>query len=211
MVLAWVTLMFSFAHAGELPLEHVPPNTFAKAHGAKAADSVNLVVVGTREQIVEAFSQARWKIAAKLGLKSAAREAVDSVGKRSYANAPVSTQYLFHKPQDLAFELEEGNARKRHHVRFWKIPGHENAWAGAACEDVGILVEPTKGLVSHRVSPDIDREREVVVQALTGGCGKPVTKSHLRNAHLSRLNAQGVRVFTDAEVAILSVENCADN
>jgi hypothetical protein len=133
---------------------------------------------------------------------------VDSLEKRSYATAPVSTQYLFHKPQEIAFELEEGNATKRHHVRFWGIPGSDETWAGAASEDVGILVKPLKGVVSHRVSPEIDAERDFVAAALVKNCGQQVRMAHLRDAQISRLNAQGVRYFTDAELAIVSVQSC---
>jgi hypothetical protein len=188
--------------------EGVPSTSFAKARGKKTADAVNLVVVGSRAQLIQAFKGAGFKIAAKLGFKSSAREVYDTIEKKSYKDAPVSTQYLFHKPQDLAFELEEGNARKRHHVRFWSIPGHDDAWAGAASEDIGLLIKPTKGVVSHRVSPEIDHERNFVAEALVKSCGQYVKMAHLRDAQVSRLNAQGVRIYTDAELEIISVEKC---
>lgn len=191
-----------------VPLEEIPETATAKSKSKKTADAVNLIFIGNREQVFSAFASSGWKSADRLSLKSSTKEVVDSLEKKSYQTAPVSTQYLFHKKQDFAFELEEGNARKRHHVRFWEMPDHPNVWVGAATEDIGLLIKPTRGVISHRVNPEIDFEREFVIHSLGSGCAEIVKVARTREQHISRLNAQGVRYFTDGDLAIVSFEAC---
>jgi LssY C-terminus len=192
----------------QVPLAEIPQTTAPKKKSKKTADSVNLILLGSRAQVFYVFDLEGWKTSDRISLRSSTKEVVDSLEKKSYLSAPVSTQYLFHRKQDFAFELEEGSARKRHHVRFWEMPDHANVWVGAATEDIGLLIKPARGVISHRVNPDVDLEREFVVQSLEKGCAKPVPLPGTRAQHISRLNAQGVRYFTDGELAVLSTESC---
>ena len=64
---------------------------------------------------------AKWNPADPLTLESSIEIAAATVMRKPYADAPVSSLYLFGRKQDLAFEKPVGNdPRRRNHVRFWQ-------------------------------------------------------------------------------------------
>jgi hypothetical protein len=196
------------SEAENAELAGIPSTSFPKPRGKDTADAVNMVVMGSKEQLIEAFSRADWKVATQLGFKSSLREVIATLKGSSYPTGPVSTQFLFHKPQDIAFELELGNATQRHHVRFWEMPQHPGVWVGAASEDIGLLIKPHKGVISHRVNSMIDAERDLIEKTLASTCAHAIRKTRLKDVQLSRLTAQGVRIFTDGDLSLLSVKDC---
>src|SRR5512132_2809819 len=82
-------------------------------------DPVNVVLIGSREELVSAFGAAGWSVADPITVRSALRIGVSVTLNRPYPAAPVSDLYLFGQTQDVAFERTVGpSARTRHHVRF---------------------------------------------------------------------------------------------
>ncbi len=86
-----------------------------------AGDPINIVIVGSKEAIYEAFTNAGWSVADKPTLSKKIRIALDCIFNLSYRRAPISTLYYLNKPQDIAYQFQYGSPRKRHHVRFWKM------------------------------------------------------------------------------------------
>src|SRR5262247_2342837 len=83
-------------------------------------DPVNLVLIGTLQQLHAAFAIAGWSEADRLGLTSSWRMVRAFVFNSPYPTAPFSTLYLFGRGQDIGFQKAIDNSpRKRHHVRFW--------------------------------------------------------------------------------------------
>jgi hypothetical protein len=108
---------------------------------------------------------AKWYPADKLTWRSSLRIAEASVLKRQYEDAPVSSEFLFGRKQDLAFEQAVGNnPRHRHHVRFWETekldPDGRPVWLGAAIFDKRVGLSRTTGQITHDTAPDIDAERD---------------------------------------------------
>jgi hypothetical protein len=90
-------------------------------------DPVNVVLIGTRRQLCDAFSTAGWAQAAPLCLESSWRMVLAFVLNSPYPTAPFSTLYLFGRAQDIGFQKAIDNSpRKRHHIRFWalSLPSH---------------------------------------------------------------------------------------
>lgn len=80
----------------------------------------------------------------------------------------MSDLYLWECKQDAAFEHPVGNSPKqRHHVRFWRSVeldhNGEPLWLGAATHDERVEVSLTTGGVTHKISADIDKERNKVL------------------------------------------------
>lgn len=150
-------------------IDHAPRLTTTPA--GVPGDPLNLFIVGPEEKLVTAMLKAGWYPADPVTLKSSIRIAVDSVIRRPYDEAPVSTLLLFGKMQDLAFEKPEGgNPRERHHVRFWKDPANsETAWWGAATFDRSVGFSHTTGEITHHIAADVDKERALVLAALKSG------------------------------------------
>jgi hypothetical protein len=134
-------------------------------------DPVNVALVGSQVQVRGIFAAAKWSAADPLSLESDARIAADAVLDRSYAGAPVSNLYLFGRKEDLAFEQASGGSpRERHHVRFWKAPlAHPSGaplWVGSASFDRSVGLSHTTGQITHHISPDIDAERDHIMESL---------------------------------------------
>jgi hypothetical protein len=129
------------------------------------ADPINVALIGTRVEVMKIMLAAKWYPADKLTLRSCLEMAEASVLKREYDDAPVSSEFLFGRKQDLAFEQAVGdNPRHRHHVRFWESdkrdPDGRPVWLGAAIFDKRVGLSRTTGEVTHETAPDIDAERD---------------------------------------------------
>ena len=139
------------------------PQRVAGLNG-KPGDPVNLVVMGTIDEIRQVFKDAGWSEAAKKTGVSVYRIVRAMGGDQGYEAAPVSNLYLYGRTQDLAFEKMLNTFAKRHHLRLWRSPvtttqGRE-VWLGAATHDTGMDIRP--GVVSHAIDPDLDDERSKV-------------------------------------------------
>ena len=134
-------------------------------------DPLNVALVGTEEELQVAMLAAKWFPADPITLKSSLHIAAGTVFHRSYDDAPVSSLFLFGRKQDLAFEQPVGDdPRRRHHVRFWRAEKVDedgrSLWFGAATFDTKVGFSHKTGQVTHHISPDLDRERDKLVEDL---------------------------------------------
>src|SRR5262245_46088147 len=84
-------------------------------------DPLNVALIGTEDQLASGMLKAGWFPADPITLKSSLRIAGDTVLRRPYDDAPVSSLYLWGRKQDLAFEQPIGDdPRRRQQVRIWK-------------------------------------------------------------------------------------------
>jgi len=131
-------------------------------------DAVNVAFIGTEEELHRMCAAAGWYAADPVTLETSLRIAADVVLHKPYPHAPVSDLYLWGRRQDLAFEKPVGDSPKqRHHVRFWRtaeVDRHgEPLWLGAATYDERVEISRAAGGITHRISPDIDRERNEIL------------------------------------------------
>lgn len=178
-LLRLIRIVFKPRH---IPLYCTTPDGFA-------SDPVNIGVVGTREQLIEAMTKAGWYEADRLMLQNMTKLVLALLFGRPYKHAPFSNLYLFGRSQDIGFQLPAGkSARQRHHVRFWaatydsgprfrehvsfwqshqKSPAPDRIlWVGAASLDVGLAVIRHTAQLTHMVHPDTTIERELIVKHL---------------------------------------------
>lgn len=171
-----------FRPATHLPLYCVTPDGFA-------SDPINVGIIGTRRQLIQAMEQAGWHLADPYSGRYLVRHVLSIVFGWEYLNAPVSKLYLFGRKQDLAFEIPVSSGiSSRHHVRFWAttytaekrltvhgihwhhrgshIEGDNLLWAGAASLDVGLAPIRHNLQITHMIHPDTNRERDLVVSKL---------------------------------------------
>lgn len=169
--------------ADHLPLYCVTPDGFA-------SDPLNIGIIGTRRQLINAMEQAGWYVADARSPRNMIREALSTVYDWSYPNAPVSHLYLFGRKQDIAFQIpiEGVKGGSRHHVRFWattyedkrpmavhsihwqhrrsRVYGDNLLWVGAASLDDGVNFIRHNFQLTHMIDPDTDKERELIVNRL---------------------------------------------
>lgn len=133
-------------------------------------DPVNLAIEGSESELVRGMTAAKWYPADPITLRTSLRIAVDSVFRRPDDEAPVSDLFLFGRKQNLAFEQPVGDSpRQRHHVRFWRWDREEDGrtvWFGAATFDERVGLSHTTGQITHHIGPDVDAERDRIMQEL---------------------------------------------
>lgn len=130
-----------------------------------AGDPINLIFVGSKEQIMHSFQQAGWLIPDPITAQTSAKITVDSLAHRNYPTAPVSNLYVFGRVQDLTFEKPTTDVQYRGHIRIWAtttLIGGQPVWVGAATYDSGIELSSTTHFPTHHIAPTVDLERNAV-------------------------------------------------
>src|SRR5258708_31538246 len=161
LVTALIALLRFYPYTYNFPAYPKITHTKSGAEG----DPLNLVFVGSKDQITHSFQQAGWLIPDPITLQTSEKIAVDSLTHKSYPTAPVSNLYIFGRVQDLAFEKPTNDVANRGHIRLWKTGtfiGGQLAWIGQASYDNGIELSGTNHLPTHHIAPTLDLERNAV-------------------------------------------------
>jgi hypothetical protein len=139
--------------------------TLTHTKSGAAGDPINVVFVGSKDQILSSFHQAGWLIPDPITTTSSMKIAADSLAHRSYPTAPVSNLYVYGRVQDLAFEKPTTDVQNRGHIRIWNtglLIGAQTVWIGAATYDSGIELTSTTHLPTHHIAATVDLERNAV-------------------------------------------------
>jgi hypothetical protein len=174
-------------------------------------DPLNIAYVGAEGDLQRLMIRAGWFPADPITLKSSLRIAADSVVHRPYASAPVSGLFVNGKRQDLAFEQAAGgDPSKRHHVRFWLADQRDALgralWIGAATFDSGVGFSHTTGQVTHHIAPEVDRERDKLLDDVQRGGGIAVRWLDGFQKELEGRNGGGDRFVTDGRIAVVQAD-----
>src|SRR5207249_3453271 len=123
-----------------------------------AGDPINILFVGSKDQITYSFQQAGWLIPDPITLQTSEKIAVASLTHKRYPTAPVSNLYVFGRVQDLAFEKPTNDVANRGHIRLWKtgtLIGGQLIWIGQASYDSGIELSGTNHFPTHHIAPPL--------------------------------------------------------
>jgi len=189
-------------------------------------DPVNLVLIGTLQQLHAAFAIAGWSEADQLGLASSWRMVRAFVFNSPYPTAPFSTLYLYGRGQDIGFQKAIDNSpRKRHHIRFWALsraraeamvgtagfwlntdrPAHNEhvLWVGAGTKDTGFSLTRLTFQITHATDSDTNAERDFIIAELQNSRGIEGVNSYRSG---QRLPLEQVNHYiTDGEVTVASL------
>ncbi len=177
--------------------------TFSGTH----QEPMSFVVTAADDQaFVAAMERAGWLLSDPVTVANMTRLAEISLLGGRYPRAPMTPSFWNTRVHDFGFQKETSSAtvHERHHARFWKTPirGTDGAavYVGTASLDTGI-----KWVVTHRIDPDIDTERETFVSDLVSA-GVVVASERIRfvNPVLGK-NFSGDPFFTDGEAYVLRV------
>ncbi|MBZ5665199.1 MAG: LssY C-terminal domain-containing protein [Acidobacteriia bacterium] len=152
-------------------LESIPRRIVDQNHSP--GDMVNILIVGTEDEMVKAFTTADWVKVDKSVGDTVFAGLMDTFAKKDYLTMPMSTLYLFDRPQDYGFAHAEPVrvVMSRNHLRVWKSPYQVDGrplWCVAATHDIGFERDQRNNGVTHKIDPAIDGEREYVNQTLSG-------------------------------------------
>ena len=94
-------------------------------------------------------------------------------------------------------------------MRIWLLDSLAGVWVGAATFDVGLRIAPWEGIPTHRISPDVDAERDLIVRELEStGCADLVDYVRLPLALRKGRNVFGEKFETDSRTAVSAVQEC---
>ncbi|HWF47066.1 MAG TPA: LssY C-terminal domain-containing protein [Bryobacteraceae bacterium] len=185
------------------------PFTVEKPNGRPAEDVINIVFLGSREDVLDSFNASGWHPADATTFNTFSRLYLAYNSKRTYDTAPVSK--LFYKGQlpDMVFEKSFDTVSKRHHIRIWNAGVFEGqqVWLAAATHDTGIYFDHRSFHFSHRIDKNLDDERSKIAVDLTySGCAQSAMYAARfeKQAPFSR----GSPVMTDGEIAVLPLQSC---
>jgi hypothetical protein len=175
----------------------------------KPGDMVNILIVGTQDEVVHIFTAAGW-VKVDSSVEDAVVNAIfDSLEKKDYLTMPMSALYLFKRPQDYGFAHAEPVrvAMSRNHLRVWKSPYTVDGrplWCVAATHDIGFERDQRNNGVTHKIDPAIDGEREYVNVTLTG-TGLVVRRNHVTpaDALTEAKTATGGSFHSDGRLLVL--------
>jgi hypothetical protein len=176
----------------------------------KPGDPINLVFVGTAQEIRQAFLQAGWTEPKKKNERSILKTAEAVINDDGYGAAPISDLYLFGRKEDLAFEKTLNTFNKRHHLRLWQsptsAPDGRPIWLAAATHDVGIDYQHG----SHATDANLDDERAQVESDLwLGGAVQATELLTPPNPLSSGMTATGGAWHTDGRLQVVDLRRGA--
>jgi hypothetical protein len=175
----------------------------------KPGDMVNILLVGTQEQVLQVFTRAGWVRVDRSVQDAVMNAVIDSLEKMDYLTMPMSTLYLFDRPQDYGFAHAEPVrvAMSRDHLRAWKSPyvvDGRPLWCLAATRDIGFERDERNNSVTHKIDQAIDGEREFVNDSLSR-TGLVIERTHVTpTAPLTAANtATGGSFHSDGRILVL--------
>lgn len=199
---------------------YVPDYFFGRTRTADGllGDPVNMAVNGSFAQLDTVMNQAGWYRADEITARSTWLIILSTITGRSYPTAPVSTLMLFGRRHDVAYQQEvDGNAKQRHHVRFWHTPqewllpgGTRVDWLGAGTYDTAVGISWFTLQITHRIDENTDIERDYVVGSMTDAEPAVSVESlpNFTTGYHSR-NGGGDRFITDGALPIIDVSRVA--
>jgi len=178
-------------------------------------DMVNVLIVGTQDQVVQTFTSAGWVQVDKEVRSTALNALMDSFEKKDYLTMPMSVLFLFNRAQDYGFAHAEPVrvAMSRNHLRVWKSPYAVDGrplWCVAATHDIGFERDQRNNGITHKIDPAIDGEREYVDGTLSA-TGLVIQRDHVTPADplTTAKTATGGEFHSDGRIVVLVLKDTA--
>jgi hypothetical protein len=175
-------------------------------------DMVNFALLGTREQVEAAFKAAGWVAVDKSVQDAILNGLLKTLSHEAYTAMPMSTLYLFGRPQDLSFARADPLmvAAERHHLRVWqtdKTVDGRPLWVGSATHDIGFETDQRTGGVTHKIDPEVDKERDYLVHSFdAAGAFSSAAYVTPANPLLDAKTATGGSFQSDGRIAVMDLK-----
>ena len=125
-------------------------------------------MIGAVDTVLPPLARRDWHVTQTLSVTSAWRTLVSSLFGRPYRYSPVSSLYLFGRPQDIALQKARGTVNQRPHMRLWLAPvtlRGQPVWVGQISRDIGVRLT-AKTLTTHKIDAEVDETRWYLLQDL---------------------------------------------
>lgn len=140
------------------------------ADGTADGDPLNVVLVGTGENVLAALSSSGWTFTEAITVDSVRRMVGAAIAEKSMLTAPVSSLYAFGRKQEIALQRGRSNISQRNHMRLWLAPLRcegQPVWVGQVSRDIGVkLTRKSPTFTTHVIDPVVDESREYLLHSL---------------------------------------------
>ncbi len=136
--------------------------------GKGQGDPLNLVVIGSADDVYRAFIRSGWDETETIYGASLLKTGRSFIFGGAYRYSPVSALYVFERGQDVAFQKARDNIHERNHLRLWLAPFTVEGvpvWIGQISRDIGVRFT-TKTITTHKIDPDVDETRDYLQELL---------------------------------------------
>ena len=126
-----------------------------------AGDPLNLVMVGDGADVLATLVQQGWNLTETISSDTVWRTVASSLFGSKYTTSPISSLYLFDRPQDIALQKARETVDERNHLRLWRAPvtyKGEKVFVGQISRDIGVKFS-SKTFVTHKIDPVVDEAR----------------------------------------------------
>lgn len=194
----------------EIAAPSLPERTTTR-HG-QPADFVNVALVGTAEQMDQAFHAAGWQHGDPTSAQSVLRELHAFLAFKNYPEAPISRQLLEGAPVSATWEKSLDSYEKREHLRVWArsdVIGGQTVWLGAMTRETGATLSVKQHKFIHHVEADVDAGRGMLLRDLSlVGCVASVYYVERPGMERAAMNATGDAMRTDGSLAVAQLKGC---
>jgi len=199
------------------------PCCTTRMDGSGKGDPVNLILIGSGEEVAAALNRAGWDETEKLTFASGWRTFKAFFGGE-YKYSPMSSLYLFGRGQDAGFQKARDTIHERNHLRLWmsdmKFEG-EHVWVGTITRDIGVyFTTKAWNLTTHAIDPAVDEARTYISEdfmnaqsiarlGLVQGVGAATSDKPHRNLMNAPWWTDGTRVVMEVSKRPMSYEEVA--
>ena len=178
------------------------------------SDIVNLMFIGSREEVVEAFTAAGWMQSDPTTKKSVMRQFHALLAEKNYPTAPMSAQLVDGEASAMTWQKAFDSYEKREHLRIWSRPEEVDGkpvWIAAYTRETGATFSIRRHAFIHHVDSDVDMGRELAVTDLSlAGCVQSVEDRSRPSMPRRAENATGDTLVTGGTLVVVQLKGCSD-
>ena len=138
--------------------------------GTANGDPLNLVLIGSREDISTAFVRRGWLPAEQTRGKAIWKTIKSFLFGTRYRYSPVSPLFYSKRQQDFTGQKPRHTVHQRNHLRVWLTPMRyqgKEVWIGQISRDIGVrFTFKAWPPVTHKIDPDIDEALYALLEDL---------------------------------------------
>ncbi len=205
--------------AAAVPMEmfSLPPMLFdnvprrVEDQEGNPGDMVNFALIGSQEKLEKAFETAGWVRVDNNAKDAVVHGILATLAHKPYLELPMSKLYLFGRPQDFSYARADPIvvAAERHHLRVWRTETTVNGqpvWVGSSTHDVGFETDRRNGDVTHKIDPEIDKERDFLEKSFAAA-GDLRSAAYVTppDALHAATTATGGEFHSDGRIVVLSL------
>lgn len=194
----------------EMIVQNVPERTTTTK--GKDADVVNILFVGSQDEIDEAFDAAGWLPADRTSTRSVFKQFQAFLTLSNYSTMPMSHQLLAGQPQDITWQKSFNSYGKREHVRLWSQPltvQGQPAWLSAYTRETSAALSVKNHNFIHHIDRNLDDGVNMLVRDLSlTGCVNSVRQLPRPQLNEVLVNSTGDEMRTEGNLTVVHLKHC---